>query len=121
MILKKINIDLSVIQVENLHRIDLSINPIFIGKTQDEISVVLPTIAVPDETINREDGWSGLKIEGILDFSLVGILAKISTLLAENHISIFAISTYNTDYILIKKVDLNPTIKILSNNGYSIK
>lgn len=121
MIIKNLRLDLSVIQIENLNTIDFSTIPIFIGKTQEEISVVLPTSAVPEVTINREDDWSGLKIEGVLDFSLAGILAKISNLLAENNISIFAISTYNTDYILVKKDSLNATITLLNDNGYTVE
>ncbi len=49
------------------------------------------------------DGWKAFRIQGVLDFSLIGILAKIATVLADNGISIFAVSTYNTDYVLIKK------------------
>jgi hypothetical protein len=52
--------------------------------------------------VAREDGWRGFRIEGVLDFSLIGILSLISTILADNQIGIFAVSTYNTDYILVK-------------------
>lgn len=61
------------------------------------------TSEVPENTIQRDDGWKAFRIQGVLDFSLIGILAKIATILADNGISIFAVSTYNTDYILIKK------------------
>ena len=72
-------------------------------KTDEEKSLVCLTEDVPDNTIEREDGWKAFRIEGILDFSLIGILSQISALLAENEIGIFAISTYNTDYILVKE------------------
>lgn len=75
----------------------------FIGRSDEENSLVCLTEDVPDNTIIREDGWRAFYIEGVLDFSLVGILSKISTLLAENNIGIFAVSTFNTDYILVKK------------------
>ena len=52
--------------------------------------------------IQRDDGWKAFRIQGVLDFSLIGILAKIAAALADNGISIFAVSTYNTDYVLIK-------------------
>jgi uncharacterized protein len=55
-----------------------------------------------------------------LDFSLVGILAKISSVLAENHIGIFAVSTYNTDYILTKKENYEKALNILQESGYKI-
>lgn len=109
---------LSVIQVAQLDKIDLTIKPLFIGVTEEEISVVLPTEKVPVETIKQEDNWCGIKIEGPLDFALVGILSKLSSLLASYNISIFALSTYDTDYILVKKDDLNTAVDILENNGY---
>lgn len=121
MILKKLNTPLSVIQVADIKLIDFNITPIFIGKTEDELSVVLPTKHVPSQTVAREDNWSGLKIEGVLDFSLVGILAKISSLLADNNISIFAISTFNTDYILVKDDKLKEAITVLVKADYIIE
>lgn len=75
---------------------------------------------VPINTIVRDDGWKGFKIQGILDFSLIGILSKISVLLAENNISIFAISTYNTDYIFIKEKNYELALKVLQEEGYEI-
>lgn len=112
---------LSVYQVSNLHAVDLTQQPLFIGINDEEISVVSATDTVPADTIEREDGWKAFKIEGILDFSLVGILAKIATLLAEVKISIFAVSTYNTDYILVKADDYVAAITVLQENGYTIK
>lgn len=67
-----------------------------------------------------EKDWCTLKVEGPLDFSLIGILSSISTILAENKISIFAISTYDTDYILIKEGEINKAIDALSDRGYKI-
>ncbi|MGM0240907.1 ACT domain-containing protein [Enterococcus sp. AZ103] len=118
--INKINVPLSVIQVAAITDIDLSVSPLFIGKTEDELSVVLPTQNVPSMTLSREDDWKGFKIEGVLDFSLVGILSKISSLLADANISIFAISTYNTDYILVKATHFDKSIEILENTGYKI-
>ncbi|MDT2612765.1 ACT domain-containing protein [Enterococcus dongliensis] len=112
---------LSVYQVSNLHAVDLTQQPLFIGINDEEISVVSATDTVPADTIEREDGWKAFKIEGILDFSLVGILAKLATLLAEVKISIFAVSTYNTDYILVKADDYVAAITVLQENGYTIK
>ncbi|MEO1772614.1 ACT domain-containing protein [Candidatus Enterococcus ferrettii] len=113
--------ELSVFQVSNLNQIDLSIRPLFIGATDEENSVVAPTKTVPEETIQREDDWRGFKIEGVLDFALVGILAKITGILAEEKISVFALSTYNTDYVLIKRNDFDTALKVLATNGYKIK
>ena len=60
-------------------------------------------------------------IQGTLDFSLIGILAKISNILAENKIGIFAISTYNTDYILTRQAQFQQALQVLQQAGYQIK
>ena len=70
--------------------------------------------------IEREDNWRGFRIQDILDFSLIGILSKISTLMADNEIGIFAISTFNTDYILVKEKNFEKSLEILEENGYQI-
>lgn len=64
--------------------------------------------------------WSAFRIGGVLDFSLIGILSKISNLLADNNIGIFAISTYNTDYILTKTTDFQSALRVLEEVGYQI-
>lgn len=92
----------------------------FIGKTDEENSLVCITENVPDNVITRDDGWKAFRIQGVLDFSLIGILAKISSLLAENNIGIFAISTYNTDYILTKKDNYLKALEVLSCAGYKV-
>lgn len=111
---------LSVYQVAALTELDLSQQPLFIGVTDEEISVVSATDKVPADTIEREDDWKAFKIEGVLDFSLVGILAKIAQLLADADISIFAVSTYNTDYILVKTEKQAAASSILTANGYMV-
>lgn len=90
-----------------------------ITKTEDELSIVCLEENI-SENIKCEKDWRVFKILGPLDFSLVGILSKISTLLAENDISIFAISTYDTDYILVKGKDVEKTVKILTDNGHNV-
>lgn len=73
-----------------------------ITKTEDELSIVCIQDKISKDNV-CENGWKVLKIEGSLDFSLVGILDKISILMVDNKISIFTISTYDTDYILINE------------------
>ena len=120
MILKKLSCDLTVCKVKSVLDLDLSRDFYFIGKTDEEISLVCRTEEVPENTINREDGWRGFRIEGPLDFSLVGILANLSGILAENKIGIFAVSTYNTDYILVKKENFEHAINVLCEAGYTV-
>lgn len=111
---------LSVYKVADLKTVDLAQQPLFIGITDEEISIVSAADKVPTETLEREDDWKALKIEGVLDFSLVGILAEISSLLADAGISIFAISTFNTDYILIKKDKYDAAVVALLEHSYTV-
>lgn len=90
-----------------------------ITRTQEELSVVCSEESIPND-IKCEKDWRILKIEGPLDFSLVGILASISTVLAQKKISIFAVSTYDTDYILVKNKDIDSAIAALTSEGYEI-
>lgn len=118
--LKVINEDFSVCQLNDLSHIPFNDEFFFLAKTDEELSLVCTTKSVPENHLTVEHGWVALRIEGILDFSLVGILAKISSILASEQISIFALSTYNTDYILIKKTQLDKTILTLKNFNYTI-
>ena len=90
-----------------------------ITKTSDELSVVCPQDNIPKNIICEKD-WRILRIIGPLDFSLIGILSSISTILAKKGISIFAVSTYDTDYILVKNKDINSAIVALVDEGYEI-
>jgi uncharacterized protein len=90
-----------------------------ITKTEDELSIVCSLDSIPNY-IKCEKDWRILKVEGPLDFSLVGILSSISTILAQNGISIFAISTFDTDYILVKDKDIASAINALLNEKYEI-
>lgn len=118
--LKKLNKDFSVCKVENYSLVNLDAEYSFIGKTDEEKSLVCITNDVPSNVLQRDDGWKGFRIEGVLDFSLIGILSKISAILADNGISIFAVSTYNTDYVLIKKENYQKALDVLKDAGYKI-
>lgn len=118
--IKKIHHDFTVCQVENYSFVNLNSEYTFIGKTDEENSLVCMTNEVPENTIRRDDGWQAFRIQGVLDFSLIGILAKIATILADNEFSIFAISTYNTDYVLIKKEKYQKALEVLQASGYKI-
>jgi hypothetical protein len=118
--LKRIEDKLTVCKVGNLSDIDMTAELFFIGKTDEELSLVCRTEDTPAETTERDDGWRGFRIQGVLDFSLIGILSKISGILAENKIGIFAVSTYNTDYILVKEENYETALEVLAAEGYSI-
>jgi hypothetical protein len=91
-----------------------------VTKTQDEISIVAVSGTIEDYE-KVEGCWKILKMMGILDFSLIGIISKISTILTNGNIGIFVMSTYNTDYIMIKKENIEKAINILIKNEYEIK
>ena len=118
--LKKIPYDLTVCKVADTAAIDLSGEFYFIGKTDEELSLVIPTDVVPVGTTERDDGWRAFRIQGVLDFSLIGILSKISGLLADAGIGIFTVSTFNTDYILVKKENFEKALGVLADAGYQI-
>jgi hypothetical protein len=90
-----------------------------ITRSRDELSIVCLSKDVP-ENIRAECDWRALKVRGPLEFSLTGILAAIINPLSEAKIPIFAISTYDTDYILIREDSLSQVVAILSGVGYSI-
>ncbi len=118
--LKRIPHRLTVCKVADVSVIDMNADFYFIGKTDEELSLVCRTEDTPAETIERDDGWRGFRIQGVLDFSLIGILSKLSGILAEHKIGIFAVSTYNTDYILVKEDNFENALSILKSEGYSV-
>lgn len=102
-------------------RIDLSREFYFIAKTDEEISLVCPVDDVPECVLDREDAWRAFRLESPLDFSLTAILAPIASILAEARVPIFAVSTFNTDYVLVKSKDFPRAISLLSNSGYEVR
>ena len=118
--LKKLDYDLTVCKVASVADLDMSRDFFFIAKTNEEISLVCLTADAPERTVKRDDGWKGFRIQGTLDFSLIGVLSKLSGVLAENGVGIFAVSTYNTDYILVKAENFGKASDALSNAGYRV-
>lgn len=118
--IKKIDHNFSVCQVEDYSLVNLNSEYSFIGKTDEEKSLVCITDEVPANVIQQDDGWKAFRIQGVLNFSLIGILAKIAAALADNGISIFAVSTYNTDYVLMKKENYQKALDVLKTLGYMI-
>ncbi len=118
--LKKLDFDLTVCKLADESLIGLCKDFYFFGKTDEELSLVCRTEDTPAHTLEREDGWKCFRIQGILDFTLIGILSKISGILAENRIGIFAVSTYNTDYILVKAEQFEQALCVLAQAGYTI-
>ncbi len=119
--LKALPYDLTVCKLRSLSDLPQGSGFFFLGKTDEEISLVCETRLTPNDTIAKESGWKAFRIQGELDFSLIGILSKISAILAEEKIGIFAISTYNTDTILLKSENFEKGLKALAEKGYEIE
>ena len=91
----------------------------FIGKTPDELSIVVPSeVDVP--SLDSDDGWRALEVLGPLHLSMVGIMAQIGAVLAAAKVSIFVVSTFDTDYFLMKDNKLRDAVVALKNAGYSV-
>ena len=118
--IKTIDHSFSVCKVEDYSQLDFEGEYFFLGRTDEEHSLVCLTENVPDHVIMRDDGWRAFRIQGVLDFSLIGILAEISSLLAKKEIGIFVISTYNTDYILTKEENYQRALEAISGAGYEV-
>ena len=110
----------TVSQISDLSGVDFTREFVFVAKTDEEVSLVCETAFVPQNTLTREDGWRAFRVQGVLEFSLVGILAELSGLLATAGISIFAVSTYNTDYLFTKDADFARACAVLFGEGYTI-
>jgi hypothetical protein len=87
--------------------------------TPDELSIVSAADSVP-ESVRSERGWRVLRVAGPLDFSLVGILAALTGSLARAEIAVFSLSTFDTDYLLVRERDLEPALRALESDGHRI-
>jgi hypothetical protein len=91
-----------------------------ITRTADELSIVCPVAdAPPDATV--EAGWRALRVQGPLDFALTGIMAALTQPLAVAGVPVFAVSTYDTDYVLVRDQDLNAAIDALRRAGHTVR
>jgi hypothetical protein len=88
-----------------------------ITRTPDELSVVCAESAVP-EGIRCERGWRCLRVAGVIDFWVVGVLAGLAVPLAEAGVSVFAVSTFDTDYLMVNEKDLAAALEALRGAGH---
>ena len=118
--IKILDMVFAICKVHDLSKVNFKDEFYFLGKTDEELSLVCGIDSIPENVTACDKGWRAFRIQGELDFSLVGILSRIASLLAENKVSIFAVSTYNTDYVLIKTAHFEDAVNILKRNGYII-
>lgn len=119
--IKLLDYDFSIVKVDNINNIDFNKEYFFYSKTDEEISIVCKGIDEPKNYISISRNWKGFRIDGVLDFSLIGIIKEVSTILANNKIGIFVISTYNTDYVFVKEENFIKTVDLLKANNYIVK
>ena len=91
-----------------------------VTRTEDEISIVCPEENVP-EGVSQEQGWRALKLEGPFELSMVGILASVVEPLAGAGVSIFAVSTFDTDYVLVREGNLDLAVDALREHGHEVR
>ena len=119
--LEKLPWRLTVCKVPSVRDIDLDAGCYFIGRTDEEFSLVCETVAVPASATDRADGWRAFRVSGTLDFSLIGILSRLTGVLTAQKIGVFALSTYNTDYILVRDADFDRAALALAEAGYAVE
>lgn len=90
-----------------------------VTRTRDELSVVCADAAVPED-VRGERGWRALVVAGPLDFGLIGVIASLADPLARAGVPIFAISTFDTDYLLVKEARLAEAVAALTAAGHEI-
>jgi hypothetical protein len=90
-----------------------------ITRTEEELSVVCPQDVVP-EGVQCDQGWRCLRVAGTLDFALVGVLASLLVPLADAAISIFTVSTFDTDFLLVKEEKLDRAIEVVTEAGHAV-
>ena len=111
----------TVCKVASPARIDLAMPFTFAGVTDGECSLVCPTAAAPAEALAREDGWRAFRVKGSMAFGLVGVLARITGALAAAGISVFAVSTFDTDYVLVKAERFEAALCALAAEGFAVE
>ena len=91
-----------------------------ITRTEDELSIVCADARVPSD-VKAEHGWRAFKLEGPFDFALVGVLKQVLDPLAEANVGIFAISTYDTDHVLVKALQFEQAVTALTRFGHTVR
>ena len=116
MVFKALDQDFSVCKIRDLCGVDFTRDFVFLSKTDEETSLVCESDCVPRDAVAVESGWKAFRIEGVLDFGLVGIIARITDVLAQADISVFVVSTYNTDYVFLKSHDFDKGLNLVKTS-----
>ncbi len=105
-------------KLSDFSKVDFQTDFTFLAKTDEEHSIVCPSGSLPENILEAQSGFRAFRIDGILDLSMVGVLSRIASCLADHRIAIFVVSTFDTDIILVKSQQLADTMHVLAENGY---
>lgn len=119
-VLEVLEEEFSVCKLASAAGVDFSAPLFFFAKTDRELSLVCPASAAPAAAA-REEGWRGVRVAGQLDFSLVGVLAELTSHLAGAGIGLFALSTFDTDYLFVRQANFARAIAVLAAAGWRIQ
>ena len=108
-----LDLDFSICKINDISGVDFSRLFVFLSKTDEEISLVCESKHVPANATAVEPDWKGFRVDGVLDFGLVGVIASITKVLADAEISVFVVSTYNTDYVFLKFDDFDRGLELV--------
>lgn len=117
--LKKLPYSLTVAKYDRLPKIPAGFSSLSVA--EGEVSLVCESTRLPQGYVKREDGWRAFMVQGPLDFSLVGILSRLSSILAERGIPIFVLSTFDTDYLLVKEEFFTKAVEAFLQSGVSVE
>lgn len=119
--LEALPMSFAVCQTADFSQVDFDDAYCFAARTEDEWSLVCRESRLPANCLRCERGWRGLRIRGTLDFSLVGVLSSLAGLLAARGVSLFAVSTYNTDYLFVHRAQYPAALSALREGGYPVE
>lgn len=112
--------DFVVCKIESFDEVSMHDKYSFLTKEDQNISLICTDRYCPSKTLGIQKNYRAIKIEGNLEFNSVGVIAKLSSLLALNDISILSVSTFTTEYIFVKNAKLSKAVDVLKANGYEL-
>lgn len=110
----------AVCRLRTAERLNLNEDFLFFTKTDEEFSLVCREESIPYDCLACDKGWKAFRIEGQLEFEIVGLISRMTSLLADQNIGLFAVSTYLTDYTLVKSENLARALDTLKKAGYKV-
>ncbi len=118
--LKILKGNFAVCKLDSIKNVNFDDELVFVSKTDEEVSLVCGEDSVPADALKVDKGWSGFRLCGTQELSQVGIISKISESLANCKIAVFIVSTFETDYVLVKTERFSRAIELMMEVGYSI-